>query len=45
MNSDRTGSFSLNVGMNTDRMQSIANSRAVAVVEFACRAALAIESV
>ena len=35
----------MNVGMNTDRMQSMANSRAVAVVEFARRAARAIESV
>ncbi len=45
MNSERTGSLRMNVGMNTERMQSIANSRAVFVTAFACRAARAMECV
>ena len=44
MNSDRTGSFMRNVGMNTDRMQSMARSRAVAVAASLRRTARANES-
>ena len=45
MKSERTGSLRMNVGMNTERMQSIARSRTVAVVALARRAAQAMESV
>ena len=45
MNSERTGSFKMNVGMNTERMQSMAKRRAVAVAALARRAARATESV
>ena len=45
MKSERTGSFKMNVGMNTERMQSMAKSRAVAVAALARRAARATECV
>ena len=45
MNSERTGSLRMKVGMKTARMQSMANKRAVAVAAAARRAARATESV